>query len=237
MRRVGHVAAIHLAGRDDVDRRLLVLHHVHLHTGGLRAQEHVGLAAHRRRLTRKIAYVERVLHRAGRMVLRGVQRLEVVVIGLNLGAVDNRVAQAEEDFRHFVGDRVDQMTRAHLLRAAGERDVDGACVDRGFHLGCCELLLARFKRLFHHVAHLVDRLADDGALFLRDLAHAAQVARKRARLAEHRHAHALERRRRVGFRDARKGLLTQLRELVRDRHNHLHLSYRAPHLAQRALRQ
>ena len=171
------------------------------------------------------------------MVLRGVQRLEVVVISLDFGAVDNRVAQAEEDLRHLIGDRVDQMARAHLLRSAGERDVDGACVDRGFHLGCRELLLARFERLFHHVAHLVDRLADDGALLLRDLAHAAQVARKRARLAEHRHAHALERRRRVGFRDARKGLLTQLRELVRDRHNHLHLSYRAPHLAQRALRQ
>ena len=96
------------------------------------------------------------------MVLRGVQRLEVVVIGLDLGTVDNRVTQAKEDFRHFVGDRVDQMACAHLLRAAGERDVDSACVDRGFHLGCCELLLARFKRLFHHVAHLVDRLADDG---------------------------------------------------------------------------
>ena len=46
MGRVGHVAAVHLARGDHVDGQLAVLHRMHLHAGGLGAQQHVGLAAH-----------------------------------------------------------------------------------------------------------------------------------------------------------------------------------------------
>ena len=72
MRGVGNVAAVHLARGDHVDGRFLLLHGMHLHAGGLRAQKHVGFAAHGRRLTGQVAHVEGILHGTGRMVLRGV---------------------------------------------------------------------------------------------------------------------------------------------------------------------
>ena len=217
--RVGHVAAVHLAGRDHVDGQLVVLHRVHLHAGGLGAQQYVGLAAHGRLRAGKVAHIERVGQAAAGVVGRGVQRLEVVVVGLHLGARGHRVAQAEEDLGNLVGDAVDEVARAHLLRATRQRHVHGGRVDGGGQLGCGQLLLARGQRAFDGGAHLVRRLAHGGALLLRDLPHLAQVPGQRARLAQHADAHLLERRGVGRLRDLRDGLLAQRLQFLHDCHS------------------
>ena len=190
---VCHVAAVHLARRDDVDGKLLVLHGMHLHARGLRAQKHVGLAAHGRGVAGAVHHVERVLHAAAGMVGRGVQRLEVVVVGLLLGPMGHRVAQPQEHLGDLVDELADQVARADLLRTAGQRHVHRARVDLRRQLGRRKLGLARGQRLLHRNAHLVHGFAHCGALLFRHLAHAAQVPRQRARLAQHRHAHLLKR--------------------------------------------
>ena len=83
---VGRVAPERPPGHDDVDRRRLRLHHPDLHRRRVRAQHHAaGLAE---------VDVERVLHRAGRVAGREVERLEVVPVGLDLGALGHGVARA-----------------------------------------------------------------------------------------------------------------------------------------------
>ena len=64
---VERVAAERAAGRDDVDRRPLRLHHAHLHRRRVRAQQHLLRLAE--------PHVERVLHRARRVPGREVERL------------------------------------------------------------------------------------------------------------------------------------------------------------------
>jgi hypothetical protein len=101
-RRVGlvAVAAVDLAGGDHAQRRLVILHVAHLHTGGMRAQQ----AA--------IAEVERVVHRARRMVRREVQRLEIVEIVLDLRTVGEFVAEAAEDLGDALQRAADRMHAA-----------------------------------------------------------------------------------------------------------------------------
>ena len=215
---IGDVAAIHLARSDDVDGRLLLLHDVHLHAGGLRAQQHLGLAAHRGLLAGAVDHVEGILHAAAGMVGRGVERLEVIVVGFHLGTLGHGIAQAQEDLGDLIGDGVDEMARAHLLAAARQRDVDGRRVDGGLELLGGKRTLALLERRLHGAAHLVHRLAHGSALLLRHLAHAAQVTRQRAGLAQHRHAHLLERGSVRSLFDGGQRARAQRRQLVHDCH-------------------
>ena len=80
VRRVG-VDAVGAARRDHLDRRLVHARVAHLHRAGVRAQQQ------RQAVLVLQVDVERVLHRARRMVLRVVQRGEVVPVGLDLRAV------------------------------------------------------------------------------------------------------------------------------------------------------
>ena len=191
---------------------------MNLNTGGLRAQENVGLAADRSLVARSVKHVEGVLHAAAGMVGRRIQGREVVPVGLDLGTGGNHIAKAQEDVADLVGDAVDQMTRADLLRAAGHRDVDCGSVDGSFELGCSELGLALFQRRLDRVANLVHGLANRSALFLRDVAHVAQVASKRAGLAHDGHAHFVERGSRLRRLDRGKRLDAQLGELISNCH-------------------
>ena len=128
------------------------------------------------------------------------------------------IAQAQEDFGNLVGDGVDQMARAHLLRAARQRHVDGGRVDGRLELCCGKRRLALLERGLHHAAHLVHRLADGGALLLRHLAHAAQVSGQRAGFAEHRHAHLVKGRRVRRLLDRGERAFPQRRKFVHDCH-------------------
>lgn len=73
MRRIGHIAAVHLARGDHVDGQVPVLHDMHLHAGGLGAQQHVGLAVSVSLGMRNAAgvvvdHIERVASRAARVI-------------------------------------------------------------------------------------------------------------------------------------------------------------------------
>ena len=71
------VATIDAAGHDDANRRLLVFHHADLHGRCVRAQH------------QSVVQVERVVHRARRMVRRNVERFEVVIVVFDLRTVDD----------------------------------------------------------------------------------------------------------------------------------------------------
>ena len=191
---------------------------MHLNTARLRAQQHVRLAAHGSFVTRAVHDVKRVLHAAAGMVGRCIERREVVIIGFDLGPFGHRVAKAQEHVADFLGHAIDQMARAQLLHAARQRDVDRRRIDAGFQLGCSQRLLALLKRFFHDLAGFVHCFAHFSALLFRDLAHVAQVAGQRARLAHDRHAHRIERRRVDRRRDFRKRLFAQSRQFVCNRH-------------------
>ena len=62
--------------------------------------------------------VERVLHVAGGMLGRHVERLEAVVVVLDLGPVVDLVAHGEEDVLHLLAHRRQRMA-ARRARAGG----------------------------------------------------------------------------------------------------------------------
>ena len=97
VRRVGRVPAVHTAERHDVDGRLLRLHRADL--GRRRLGPENGLVVEEERLQR----------RARRVPGREVERVEVVARRLDLAAVDDRVAEAEEDVLHLAPDLSDEM--------------------------------------------------------------------------------------------------------------------------------
>ena len=74
MARIDRVAPIAAARRDDRDRRLVLLHRANLHRRGVRPQQ------------QRVGDKERVEAFARRMSRRNVERVEVVVIGLDFGA-------------------------------------------------------------------------------------------------------------------------------------------------------
>ena len=79
------VGPVDAARDDDVQRRRLQLHRAHLHRRGLRAQDHV------------VGDVEGVRLRPRRVVRVVVERVEVVVGEVDLRALDDPVAEPDED--------------------------------------------------------------------------------------------------------------------------------------------
>src|SRR4051794_16615158 len=78
-------AGLNAARRDDRDRRLLGLHGADLNGARLGPKQHPGNVD-----------VERVLHRARRVIGGDVQRLEVVPVVLDLGSLGDAIAHARE---------------------------------------------------------------------------------------------------------------------------------------------
>jgi hypothetical protein len=85
---------------------------VDLHRGSLRAQREA------------VSRVERVGFAARRMVLRDVQRGEVVEVRLDLAAVFDDVAERDEDVFDALAQNRDRVTVAVRRTAAGQRHVD-----------------------------------------------------------------------------------------------------------------
>ena len=100
VRRVGRVAPVDAAERDDVDRRLLRLHRADLRRRRLGAEH--GLVVDEERRER----------RARRVARREVERVEVVARRLDLAAVDDPVAEPEEDVLDLAPDLRDQVQAA-----------------------------------------------------------------------------------------------------------------------------
>ncbi len=113
-RRVRGVAvhAIDAARRDDLDRRLVRFHVAHLDRRRMRPQHHAAFD------------IEGVLHRARRVILRRVQRGEVVEVVLDLRAVRHREAQRVKELLHAFLHARQRMQAAAAAAAAGQRHID-----------------------------------------------------------------------------------------------------------------
>ena len=220
---VRRVGAVHGARADHVDGRLLALHHVDLHAGGLGAQNHVGLAVGVRLGMRDAAgvvvhHVEGVARGAAGVVHRRVQRGEVVVGGLHLRTALHRVADAGEDVLGLLDDLVDEVLVADGRTRARKRDVHSL----GGQTGAGGLLLhlgdAALEQALHGGTHLVGALAHHGTLRLVELAHHAHEARELALAAEQRHAGGLQLLLRGGLGDALLRLRLQRLQIVDQTH-------------------
>ena len=116
------VAPVHLAEAHDVHRRLLLLHDAHLHGRGVRAQQHAAVGVHDR-LGHGLALLddpEGVVGGARGVAGRRVQRREVVVVELDLGALGDPVAEPDEDvldLAHGLADEVLVPGRERARRA------------------------------------------------------------------------------------------------------------------------
>ncbi len=97
VRRVGRVPPVDAAERDDVDGRLLRLHRPDLRRRRLGAEH------------RLVVEEERLQRRPRRVPRREVERVEVVARRLDLPAVDDRVAEPEEDVLDLAPDLRDEV--------------------------------------------------------------------------------------------------------------------------------
>ena len=153
-------------GHHDVDRRLLELHRAHLHRRGVRAQQHL------------LGEVEGVLRQPRRVLGRVVERREVVVLVLDLGALDDREAEPDAHVLHAPADLRDQVQVADRHgRVAGQRHVHAVLDQAAVQLGGLELRGAPLQQRLERLAHLVGLLADRAALLGRQLADRAQRLR------------------------------------------------------------
>ena len=153
------VRAEDLAGRQDLDRGLFGLHDMDLPCRGLGPEQ----------IFR--GQIEGVLHISGRMVHRGVQSREVVVVVLDLGSLVDLKSHSGENIDHLVlhlGNGV-KIAADHLL--CGDRDIDLLLL-----IAVLQLRLPGF--LFHlcqifqdPVFEDVDILAEFGFLLLGNAAH------------------------------------------------------------------
>ena len=178
---VRRVGPVHASRDDDVDRRRLRLHRAHLHRRGVRPQQDV------------LGEVEGVLRRPRGVLRRVVERGEVVVLVVDLGALDDRESEPDEDVLHLAPDLRDEVqAAAGLRRVAGERDVDAVLGEAAVELGRLELGGPLGEQALERHAHLVGRLADGPALLGRQLADRAERRRELGLAAEVAHTQLLE---------------------------------------------
>ena len=123
VRQVEIVAAVHLARHDDPHRRLVLLHVADLHRRRMRAKQRGRPIRGRRTLPDE---VKRVLHVAGRMLRRHIERFEIVVVVFDLGTLEHLIAHAREDRLDLFAHDCQRMAMADRRLAAGERDIDRA---------------------------------------------------------------------------------------------------------------
>ena len=144
----GRVGPVHAPGHHHVDRRLLELHRAHLHRRGVGAQQHA------------LGQVEGVLGQPRRVLGRMVERGEVVVVELDLGALEHREAEPHEDVLHPAPDLRDQVEVAHReRRVAGERHVDAVLGEPALKLRRAQLRVPGLDQPLERPAHLVGPLA------------------------------------------------------------------------------
>ena len=151
------VRAEHLARGDDLDGRLLALHDVDLSCRG--AQQEF-----RRQ-------VEGILHISRRVILRRVQRREVVVVGLDLGALIDLEAHGSEDVDQLVLHLGDRMEPSLLNADRGLGDVDLLPLIAHLKLLCADGVLHVLEMLLRPVSQDVDVLSVGCLVLLRNVPH------------------------------------------------------------------
>src|SRR6185437_9907493 len=139
-----------------------------------------------------IAQIERIVHGAGRMFGRNVQRLEVMKVVFDLRSLGNLEAGALEDALDAQPRQRDRMQSAERLAAPRQRDVDRAGGERLPDRGLLQLRTARLEPLLDERFRRVDAGAGGTPLGLRHRAQTLQLLGERALATEPAHAHLLE---------------------------------------------
>ena len=169
------VGAEGAADRDDVDRQVAFEQRADLHRRGVGAQ-------HLPRSVRRD--VEGVLLAARRMVGREVERVEVELLGLDLGSLGQLPAHRDEGVGDVLGEDRDRVPRADRLTGRRQRHVDAlGDQHRGVALGPQHLqsLVVAALRLG---ADDVDPLARVGSIGLRQRSQRLPCQRERRAVAQ-----------------------------------------------------
>ena len=201
---MGHVriAAVHAPGRDHAQRRFVVFHVTHLHWRGVRAQQPVGVE------------IKGIVHRPRRVVRRDIERLEIVVVVLDLRSVGEFETHAREQRFKPLERARDRMQSARAHAPPRQRDVDFF----GRNLARARLRLQRRapfrQRAGECLLGIVDQLADGRTLFGRQAAQVLELFREHAFLAQVMHAQCFHGAGIRGRVDARTCLGEHLRELL-----------------------
>ena len=162
VRCVDFVFAVHAAGGQHADGRLLdLLHGADLHRTRLRTKED-GLI---------IRDIERVAAVAGGVVFCNVQAREIVVGKLDFRPFKDLEAHGDKDLLCFVQCFVHRVAVAKLYGLAGYGDVNGFGGKSGLQRFFLERKACLFQLFFNGGTYIVGRLAHDGALFCGELSH------------------------------------------------------------------
>ena len=103
------------------------------------------------------------------MVIRNIQRIEVIEISFNLPPVLNRIAQRNEDvFDSFPHNR-DRMEMPAAWASAGKGDVDGLAFATG-----------KFKMVFEGLLNMLDLAGDLSIVLLNELTKSSSLIRRHA---------------------------------------------------------
>ena len=169
---VNSVRAVNAARRNDADRRLALFHRADLHRGCLGTQNDI------------VRDIEGVLRVARRMILRDVQRLEVVVVELDLRAFRDREAKTEENLLELVEDDVQRMLLANHDLVARKGNVNGLSSELFFERRLLEQLFLLVDDGLDLSANVVDELADNRALLRSNVLHTLEQSGQLALLTE-----------------------------------------------------
>jgi hypothetical protein len=180
VRRVGDVAAVDLAGHDDPDRWLLGQHRADLYRRGVGPQQGA------------LADVERVLHVARGVVAWNVERLEVVVVALDLRTLGHREAEPCEDGDDLVVHAGQRVERSVRRPAARQREVEPRSPAFGLALGLERRGELGVQERLERALGLVGGRADERPLLGGERAERAQELRQLTLAAEHADTDPLE---------------------------------------------
>ena len=168
------------AGHDHLDRRRVGAHVAHLHRARVGPQQ------------APVRGPEGVLGVARGVLGREVERLEVVVVVLELGADGDVVAEAAEDVEQSVGHLREQVVAAgrHPLPRKGE--VDALRGEAGVERGALQRRFAGLDRPLDRLLALVQRATDGATHVGRQRGESLELLGDRALLAEQPHPQVLQ---------------------------------------------
>ena len=131
-----------------------------------------------------LAQIEGILHIAGGVIGGRIERREVVVVVLDLGAFKDLEAHAREDIDELVLDARHGVERPLSLPLARHGDVERLAFQPRRKFALLDARLRRRKVSFQLFADGVHLLAEGRALLGRDLLHLLQQRRDDARTAQ-----------------------------------------------------
>ena len=174
-RRMGGVGidAVNPTGRDDADGRVFLVEHIaDLNRRSVRAQNIA------------VFHIKRILHGARGVVLRNIERLEIMEIVFDFGAVGHFKTDTVKQLHHALQGERHRMQAALSLAAPGQGHIQRLGSQLRLQLGCIERIafdvIGRLKLIFA----LIDVRAYGFALFGRHLTEGFQQGVQFAGLAQ-----------------------------------------------------